>query len=265
MNNSDVTVQSFNMLDSSGSTGKESNKSDLNLKLSARPVKHYKLVRCDKNKIQEYSYLVENIRAHSGQSQNYPLQIYLKKGTNEEVVIANENEWISYFQGRSIREFIDSKNTLKIEYNINKPDKSDDSKETKLKAIIKEINGNDLLRIVFNNVLKNNEIKNEIKDDMLRTILKKENLDNLANTKYFDSLLDAYLKMFFNKTLDKLRNIESLRSTIENDSAYSEDNGLLKDEDLMQFDVQNFSDVYKNEEIEVYRSRILSETFSKKF
>lgn len=233
----------------------------LNLKVAAIPAKYYKLIQCEKSKITEYNHIVEKIRSQSALN-SYAIILLIKSNGRPDIKIKNENDWRFYIENNTIIELIDSKNTLKIEYgfikNTENPDDSSDNKnEEKLRSIFeKDKVGIDILKTVFNNVLKNEQMKMKIKENLLSNMCKNE--ENVINSKYFDS----YLKRFLDRTVDNFQQLSILKSTLQNEA--SDNDEIILDDGEMEnmVDVPSFSEYYKNNDMETFRSKILCDTFA---
>jgi len=227
----------------------------VNLKIAMRPVKFYKLIHSEKSKIHEYTYIIRKIKEIK--SSNDYLIIYLKCNSRDEIQISNEEEWNKFFEfsNKSILELIDSKNTLKIEFSYSKNACVDQDEILEKNYFIeKEKIGYEVLKSVFMNALKNEKFKIKIKEDILSSENKNE-LEKSINSKNFDFML----KNLFENTLEKIQNLSLIKNSLVNESDFDTDNFIEAEEGL---DIPTFSEFYKNEHIENYRSKILSENFS---
>jgi len=234
----------------------------VNLKIAQRPVKFYKLVHCEKAKMHEYNHIIEKIKSICS-NPHQSIIIYLKISTIEEIQINSESEWKNFFEnsGRSIIELIDSKNTLKIEYFYSIENSSFQSiNENSLNNLnlIAEYDKHeiDILKLIFKYALTNDSVKIKIRDVIQSDV----------NSRIFDT----NLKSFFDKTLQKVHKMGLIKSAFIDEKNQTEDEIILNEEynfsldckDDEQIDIPPFSEYYKNENIEVFRSKIISETFT---
>jgi hypothetical protein len=217
----------------------------INLKVAARPPKYYRLIQCEKAKLSDYTYLTEKIKTLFS-IPNYNLVLFVKSNSREEIRIKNEEEWNFYISNNTIIELIDSKNTLKIEYGVLKIDDEDDKVRTFFNK--EKIN---ILNNIFNSVLSSEIIINKIKEELLNNI-KGDKIDTLINSRHFD----VNLKKLFDKTIENTEYINSLKNMELNDDSEIMLTGVTESED-----VPCFSQYYKDDEIEVFRSKIMSQTF----
>jgi hypothetical protein len=246
------------------------------LKIAIKPAKFWKLIPCERGRIGSYEYIKEKILSTHGKvSSSTPfLIIFLKKSNVEEVCLSDESEWKMYFENdnNDIINFIDSKNTLKIEYKFVKeaPNQSSQEillenlkKEEKVKKLFQE-NENfcfELLRSIFINSVKNETTKNKIKEDILNSnILRCEGISEMEiKSKFFDQ----YYEKFLLKTLEKMKFLNTIQTELANEINY-EDELMFEDEDENTgniMDVPSFNEYYKNEQIDAFRSKIISESF----
>lgn len=223
----------------------------VNLKVAIRPVKFFKLISSEKSKIHDYWYLIEKIRIN-GKHNNNHITIFFKTNSQDEIIISDEEEWKNYFDSsnRSILELIDSKNTLKIEYIITKKENIKKNSESKINFLIE----NDKLSVnilenIFIQVIQNEQIKKNIKQEIKSSsILKQEDIDFCIKN------FDEYMARLLESNLDKIKNLSRFKSEFcEDFSESSDENNILN--------VPSFSEYYKNEQIENFRSKMLSETF----
>lgn len=225
----------------------------VNLKIAPRPVKFYKLIHCEKSKMHDYKYISEKIRANS-MSTSLILVLFLKCNSRDEIKIVNEADWKKYFESQTMMELIDSKNTLKIEYIY--------VKDTELREMLNESDKAelDILKIVFDFALENESVKSKIKEELIaKSVGSAKSIENITNSRYYD----VFLRKFFDKTLDKINNISELKSTLlmnDDNENMETGEGIEFDNDYEE-DVPPFSEFYKDDQIEVFRSKILSETF----
>jgi hypothetical protein len=239
----------------------------VSVKLAMRPIKFYKLVQCEKSKIHEYNYIIEKIKSNVQTNINYSTDnmsyvIYLKSNSKDEIQISDEKEWKLFFEesGRSIFELIDSKNTLKIEYKCKPVTNTIIEKNILLEN---EKFGIELLKSVFNLSLRNETSKIRIKDDLINSeiltssnINLKNDINNFINSQNFES----HVQKFFEKTCEKLEKLSNLKINIINDETQN-NSEILFEEGGNLIDIPAFSEFYKDEQIEGFRSKILSETF----
>jgi hypothetical protein len=240
----------------------------VSVKLAMRPIKFYKLVQCEKTKIHEYNYIIEKIKLNgqtstSNTAANLTYILFLKSNSKDDIKISNEKEWKLFFEesGRSIFELIDSKNTLKIEYTCRPVTIPPLEKNIFLEN---ERVGIEILKSVFNIALRSESTKKRIKDDLTNSeVLTSPNINlnndinNFLNSQFFES----HLQQFFDKTCEKLEKLSNLKLNIANEETENNSEILFEDEEGL-IDIPPFSEFYKNEQIEGFRSKILSETFS---
>lgn len=252
----------------------------VNLKIASKPVKFYKLIHCEKNKINDYNHLCEKIKSAS-LIKNDNIILFLKTNGIEETKINNEAEWISLFghSGNTILNFIDSKNTIKIEFmtvqispmssenlTLFKSNTIDDPLASKVDEKLKNYFEDDqvgmqILKSIFSISYKNDKIKSIIKSDLKSLMPKNENAELILNSKNFDT----YLKNYFKKTLDNFQNISQFKDILIEELHKDDSNSEIyfeSTEDEKILEVASFNDFYKEKEIEILRSKIISESFA---
>jgi hypothetical protein len=255
----------------------------VNLKIASRPVKFYKLIHCEKKKIHNYFYIIEKIRSAS-QLKADDITLFLKINGSDEIKIRTGEEWKSYFEnsGKSILELIDSKNTIKVEFNtspfytaqscdnlnkilndLNEKEKKGDiieKNEEKLKNLFEDDQiGLQIMKTLFSLSLKNDKIKSYIKTEVMSKIPKTD--ENLLNSKNFDTLL----KNFFKKIIENFHNISRLEEILMKESQNDKsDSDIIFEstEDEKNLEIPSFCDFYKEKEIETLRSKIINESFA---
>ena len=243
----------------------------VNLKVANVNEKIYKLIQCEKSKINDYNYIISKIIPLIQNVYSYSIVLFIKLSSRDDIKITSEEEW----QMLSFLELIDSRNTLKIEYNLIKSgsnaikeifsSNSNDiqNDEIKLKqALFEKDLGIEVLKTIFYQVLKDNTIKNKLKQEIIKTkIAKSDNLENIINSNNFDSMLVSFLE----KTIDKYKIITKIKNSNKNNSEdqnFSEIEFDENNETENQLVIPSFSQYYKDEELELFRTKLISETFS---
>ena len=87
---------------------------------------------------------------------------------------------------------------------------------------------------------------------------KEDNIDIILTNKNFDS----YLKKLFEKTIENIQCISNIKTSLLTD--ISDNSGLILDKSNDYIEVPSFNEYYKNNEIEDFRSKLMSKTFSDK-
>lgn len=234
-----------------------------NIKLGARPVKFYKLILIEKNKINDYKYIIEKIKKVNELNSD-DIILYLKINPNSEFLIENENDWLNFFEKNSLIEIVDSKSTLKIEYSLDKSKKS--LNESQAKIIKDDIDKSsfEVIKSIFSQVLTNDQLKNKIKADLVNNLYR-DNKDALIlkNQKYFDKVVS---KILF-QSLEKLKNLQNLKTfDFEEDESSNLLNSSLESEIILKDEnnasIPSFSEYYKNELSSEYRSNLISKSYT---
>ena len=76
----------------------ETPKSDgfITLKVSSRPVKHYKIIRFEEEQLWDYKGVINKIKLASKKDGNFFI-LYLKRNQMDEIVINNQTDWSEYY------------------------------------------------------------------------------------------------------------------------------------------------------------------------
>jgi hypothetical protein len=234
----------------------------INLKIAKRPANYYRLIQCDRNLLKDYKEVLLKIRTLYDFSSKYMVTMYVKNISREDLMITNEAEWNKYIDGGTILELIDSKNTLKIEYELSKPNGLDITMTEKAveegvgKLFENNVVTSEIMRSIFTQVIKSDHIKNKIKEDISLNCSQTENIKSYLNSKTFDTCLKRYL----DKTLENLECINNIKGTFDDDKSTSD--LLLFDNDEDEFmNVPSFIEFYNKSEVkDEFRSRV-SQTF----
>ena len=263
MNNSDLKNSQVSNMNTSQNLNNSQNiiMDFVNLKVAMRPVKFFKLISTEKSRIHDYTYFIEKIQANGKHNINQQIILFIKSNSQEEIKICNEDEWKNYFDNsnRSILELIDSKNTLKIEYSVIKNEQGkksqSESQSEKLNLFIDNAKiGHSVLQSVFIQIIQNDTIKSTLKEELKNSSLLRNSQDLESVNKNFDEMLARLLET----SLESIRNLSKLKSDLERElSDCSEDVN-----NNININMPSFCEFYRNDQLEVFRSKMLSETFT---
>lgn len=220
----------------------ETPKSDncFTLKISPRPVKHYKIVSFEEEKLWDYDSIIDKLKQVA--RKNYFFILFLKRNQMEEVPIYNKADWNDYYYNNIIQAFIDNRKILKIEFDALKEEPRLSEKdmirinEDKLRVIMK-YNSNQWFINSMIGLLQNNEvIQKEIKKYFIKEIFSNNNTTNsmidkkvLSQNSIKRSNVDINSELINTIIIDKFENIKSkietcqeIESTMKNSKS---DNG----------------------------------------
>jgi hypothetical protein len=240
----------------------------INLKIARLPASYYRLIQCERSLLKDYNAILQKIKSLQEFSNKYIVTLYVKSTSREDIRVTNEQEWNQYLENNMIIELIDSKNTLKIEYELSKGNTNNTgemNEEKVLEAKCAEIFENEkisteILRSIFSQVMKSETLRNKVKEDIiLNNQQQTENIKNYLNGKSFDILL----KKFLDKTLENFKYINNIKGTIgkelEDDKSTSDI--LLFDNNDDYMNIPSFIEFFNKSDKEEFKSRI-SHTFS---
>jgi hypothetical protein len=238
----------------------------INLKIAKKPATYYRLIQCERSLLKDYTSILTKIRTLYNFSNKYAVILYVKNINREDIKITNETEWNVYIENNTILELIDSKNTLKIEYELTKGNLdmsySEKATEDKISELFdNEGISNTILRTIFAEALKSENIKHKIKEGIAMNFSQTENnnFNSYLNTRSFD----VVLKRFLDKTVDNIKYINSIKGNFEKeleDDRSISDILLMENDDYMN--VPSFIEFYNKSEVkDDFKSRI-SQTFA---
>jgi hypothetical protein len=232
----------------------------INLKIAKRPANYYRLIQCDRILLKDFNSIIMKIRTLYDFSSKYIVTIYVKNIAREDLKITNELQWNKYIDNNTIIELIDSKNTLKIEYELHKGNldisMSEKANEEGVGKLFEDSKvTSEIMRSIVAQVIRNDQIKNKIKEDISSNCSQTENIRSYLNSKAFDT----FLKQYLDKTIENLECINNIKGTFEDDKSTS-DLLLFDDDDFMN--VPSFIEFYNKSEVkDEFRSKI-SQTFA---
>lgn len=212
------------------------------LKVSPRPVKHYKIVSFEEEKLCDYDAIIDKLKQMA--RRNYFYILFLKRNQMDEVAIYNKADWNDYYYNNIIQAFIDNRKILKIEFDALKevPKLSDkDMKrinEDKLRVIMKYNSNQWFLNSMIGLLESNEVIQKEIKKHFIKELFsnnnttnsmidnKKINQNNLrrsSNVEINTELLSSIVIDKFERIKNKIDACQEIESTMKNSKSDAED------------------------------------------
>lgn len=237
----------------------------INLKIGEKSEDFYKLVVCEKEKLNEYDYILNKIKNIINKPLiNSFICIY---SPNTDLKILNSNDWKNHLN--FIFSSIDSKNCLKLKFAIYKKRSvsansllvSQNSSEISEKTIENKnfeetLNKNDLTLPILENTFRSILETKAIKDKIFQKIYEEINSDQ---NDYKDIILEEHFRKIFNKVLNKFKTLNSMKTMVDSEDEYIANSiGDEKEE------IESFSKFYNISELSNFKSKLITESFNYK-
>lgn len=241
----------------------ETPKSDgfITLKVSSRPVKHYKIIRFEEEQLWDYKGVINKIKLASKKDGNFFI-LYLKRNQMDEIVINNQTDWSDYYFNNIIQNFIDNRRILKIEFDVirnpisRKDLNIDFHNEEKLKVIMKNNSNQWFLNSLIGFIEKNKTIQEELKKHFIKEIFLNNNteISNSASMNNIKSLNNSNIniksELMNSIVIDKFNSIKKkieVCQEIENSIKENESDSFVEDDLKMELSVSTNNDKIKHD------------------
>lgn len=234
----------------------ETPKSDgfITLKVSSRPVKHYKIIRFEEEQLWDYKGVINKIKLASKKDGNY-FVLYLKRNLMDEIVIYNQTDWSDYYFNNIIQNFIDGRRILKIEFEVTrnpisrKNFNNDNHNEEKLRVILKNNSNQWFLNSLIGFIEKNKTVQEELKKHFVKEIFLTNNteISNSASMKTVKSLTNSNVniktELMNSIVIDKFNSIKKkIEACQEIENSINESDSLVEDEIKTELSVSGSND-----------------------
>lgn len=237
----------------------------ITLKVSKRPAKYYQFIKYEKEKMYDYKYLLSKIQLIS--KKNYYHIIYLKKRNNEELKIVCESDWSDYFFNNTIEEFIDSRNILKIEFELTKHKPKQTNPNEKTLEILSHYQSEVFMNKFIGFLNKNDNIQNDFYEYLMKEIQtnngNKSSIEGIQLKRNNNNVQSPQVKEILKKKFAEIQNkiilLNKLVTNISKDDLNNTEDVIEEEINGAENSFQPFDSYYDTNKLTSFRSKIINE------
>ena len=247
---------------------------EITIKISARPVKYYKISKCSEENLKDYKFF-QNLSKHKGK---YQTTFFLIKGTSE-VKITDNDDWNDYYNNGVIKKLIDSRGVLKVEYVENKQSHQrltqEDIKqknEKKFTTIMKFYTSEWLIGHLKEVLIENENIQKEMINYFCGKIFsvkngesEKNNTNGIKSNAEKTAITPECFNNVIGEKLEKIKKKLEVCREIEDSLQEEEVENSHGSEEKENPQWASFSDYYDNSIRETFQQKIIRETMDGAF